>query len=198
MENKKGLLYPLIVVASIAVIVFSIVGVATMTGYMPSALSQKSDPAVQPVADKPAEAAKPSTKAAEKRASARPSGERSAPPSAPPRDACADCGTIQSVRAHEVQGQGSGAGVIGGAVLGGVLGHQVGSGRGQDLATVAGAIGGGLAGNEIEKNARKSVRYEIEVRMDNGSVRTLTQAAPPQAGVGDRVRVENGVIVARG
>ncbi|HEU5434966.1 MAG TPA: glycine zipper 2TM domain-containing protein [Telluria sp.] len=36
-----------------------------------------------------------------------------------------------------------------GAVLGGVLGHQVGGGNGKKLATVAGALLGGYAGNEI-------------------------------------------------
>lgn len=36
-----------------------------------------------------------------------------------------------------------------GAVIGGLLGNQVGSGNGRKLATVAGIIGGGLVGNEI-------------------------------------------------
>lgn len=36
-----------------------------------------------------------------------------------------------------------------GAVLGGVLGHQVGGGNGKKLATVAGVLLGGYAGNEI-------------------------------------------------
>ena len=37
-----------------------------------------------------------------------------------------------------------GAGVLGGALLGGLAGNQVGKGQGQDLATVAGATVGGL------------------------------------------------------
>ena len=36
-----------------------------------------------------------------------------------------------------------------GAVVGGVLGHQVGGGNGKKLATVAGALLGGYAGNEV-------------------------------------------------
>ncbi len=36
-----------------------------------------------------------------------------------------------------------------GAVIGGLLGNQVGSGNGRKLATVAGIIGGGMLGNEI-------------------------------------------------
>lgn len=38
-----------------------------------------------------------------------------------------------------------------GAVIGGVLGNQVGSGDGKTLATIAGAIGGGYIGNEVAK-----------------------------------------------
>jgi len=39
-------------------------------------------------------------------------------------------------------------GAIAGAVIGGILGHQVGSGRGNDAATVGGALIGGLAGSQ--------------------------------------------------
>jgi uncharacterized protein YcfJ len=39
-----------------------------------------------------------------------------------------------------------GAGVLGGAVLGGLAGNQIGKGQGQDLATAAGATIGGLMG----------------------------------------------------
>ena len=39
-----------------------------------------------------------------------------------------------------------GAGVLGGAVLGGLAGNQIGGGKGQDVATAAGATIGGLLG----------------------------------------------------
>ena len=38
-----------------------------------------------------------------------------------------------------------------GAVVGGLLGNQVGGGNGRTLATIAGAVGGGYVGNEIAK-----------------------------------------------
>ena len=38
-----------------------------------------------------------------------------------------------------------------GAVVGGLLGHQVGGGNGKTLAAIVGAVGGGYAGNEIAK-----------------------------------------------
>ena len=43
-------------------------------------------------------------------------------------------------------------GTLAGAVVGGVLGHQVGGGNGRQLATVAGAAAGGYGGNRVEKN----------------------------------------------
>jgi len=42
-----------------------------------------------------------------------------------------------------------GAGTVLGAIAGGVIGHQVGSGRGNDAATVGGAIVGGLVGSQV-------------------------------------------------
>lgn len=41
-----------------------------------------------------------------------------------------------------------------GAVVGGLLGNQVGGGNGKKLATVAGVIGGGLLGNQIANGQR--------------------------------------------
>ncbi|MDB5909389.1 MAG: hypothetical protein JWP34_3503 [Massilia sp.] len=41
-----------------------------------------------------------------------------------------------------------------GAVVGGLLGNQVGGGNGKKLATVAGVIGGGMLGNEIANRNR--------------------------------------------
>jgi len=48
------------------------------------------------------------------------------------------------------------AGTAIGAVVGGVLGHQVGGGKGKTLATVGGAAAGAYAGNQIQKNAQES------------------------------------------
>ena len=48
-----------------------------------------------------------------------------------------------------------GAGAAVGAIAGGVLGHQVGSGRGNDAATIGGALIGGLIGHQVEKDRRE-------------------------------------------
>lgn len=115
------------------------------------------------------------------------------------REICATCGTISSVQAiaHEAP-QTSGVGAVAGAVLGGVLGNQVGGGNGKKIATVAGAIGGGLAGNAIEKKTRTSTTWQVKVKMEDGSTRSVNFETEPNWHAGDAVRVENGAIVARG
>ena len=110
---------------------------------------------------------------------------------------CRDCGTIESV--HEVvkEADGSGIGAVAGGVLGGVLGNQVGNGRGRDLATVIGAVGGAVAGNQVEKAQKRTVEYEVTVRFEDGTSRVFTQKTPPTWRNGDRVKVENGLLVSR-
>jgi len=44
-------------------------------------------------------------------------------------------------------------GAVMGALIGGILGHQVGSGTGKDLATVGGAIAGGMLGSNVGRDA---------------------------------------------
>ena len=40
-----------------------------------------------------------------------------------------------------------------------------------------------------------TVRYQIRVRMSDGSVKTLTSSTPPAWKAGDRVRLQNGRLV---
>jgi outer membrane lipoprotein SlyB len=119
-------------------------------------------------------------------------------PAPPPPPACPNCGTIESVRQVVEEGQGTGLGAVAGGVLGGVLGHQIGRGRGNDAATVLGAVGGAVAGHQIEKSQRKSVHYDITVRMDDGGYQTIKSQEQPAWHEGDRVRVVNGALVSAG
>ena len=48
--------------------------------------------------------------------------------------------------------------------------------------TVLGAVGGGMAGHEIEKRSKSETMYEVRVRMDDGSLRTVTQKTQPTPG----------------
>ncbi|MEO7065952.1 MAG: glycine zipper 2TM domain-containing protein [Rhodanobacter sp.] len=101
------------------------------------------------------------------------------------------------------------AGTAIGAVVGGLLGNQVGGGKGKTLATVAGAVGGGYAGNRIEASRQhgqvtssverkcstvndsssKIVGYDVRYTY-NGVTRTTRMDHDP----GDRVQIEEGVI----
>lgn len=211
MEKRNGMLYPMMVIAAISVVLFSIVGIATMTGYMPNALSQKSDVSVDAPVAKDDELSKgDADKAAKQGETVKSRSTRALTANAAPAEQrrsqagqrtvarCASCGVVESVQVRDIKGQGTGLGVVGGAVVGGVLGHQVGSGRGNDLATVAGAVGGGYVGNEVEKNMKKTREYVIRVRMEDESYRTITQSADPSVEAGDRVRIENGALIAHG
>ncbi len=111
---------------------------------------------------------------------------------------CLDCGRIESVQAVQAAAPASGLGVGVGAVVGGLLGNQVGKGNGRTLATIAGAVGGGYAGNEVEKRTHTSTTYEVRVRMDDGEVRTFPQNGTNGWRAGDRVRVVNGALTSRG
>ena len=93
---------------------------------------------------------------------------------------------------------GPGVGAIGGAIAGGVLGHQVGSGGGNTAATIGGAVIGGVVGHQVEQQVRgrqaADVEYVFRVRMDDGSYQTVRKATHDNIRVGDRVRVEGGSI----
>jgi len=155
--------------------------------------------------DQPAKAAK--SEPTEKRSYAPRTAEASHPQprrtySEPARVAqapavCHSCGRVESVQAIEQQAQPSGIGMVAGAVLGGVLGNQVGGGNGRKIATVAGAVGGGYAGNEIEKRTRATASYQVRVRMEDGDVRTFPYSQQPGWSVGDRVRVVDGKLTSR-
>ena len=53
-------------------------------------------------------------------------------------------------------------GAIVGAVIGGVLGHQVGGGRGQDIATVGGAIAGGAVGANVGRGSGQGYSQDVQ------------------------------------
>lgn len=104
---------------------------------------------------------------------------------------CSTCGTVESAVAVERQGKVNGVavgnttigiGTVAGGVLGGVLGNQVGGGNGKTAMTVLGAAGGAYAGNTVEKNMKKVTVYQMRVRMNDGSVRTIEQSGPVAAG----------------
>lgn len=109
---------------------------------------------------------------------------------------CSSCGTVAAISAVRQEGHGTGIGAVGGAVAGGVVGNQFGAGNGRAAMTILGALGGGLAGNSVEKHIRSTTSYSVRVRMENGKTRYFTYHEAPPFQQGQRVRVENGTLVA--
>lgn len=167
-DNTPMSYSPIVKIAAVAVIILASVGVGVMTGLIPSSFSKNAAP-----------------------------GQNALPPPPPPSEAkaCPNCGVVESIKLVELKGQGSGAGAVAGGLLGAVVGSEVGAGRGKTLAEVAGAAGGAFAGNEVEKNVKKTAHYRITIRMNDGSVRTITQRNDPGVRPGDNVQLANGSVV---
>jgi uncharacterized protein YcfJ len=83
-----------------------------------------------------------------------------------PRRECWDDVRYVETRPHISDGAVGGRTLLG-AAIGGVIGHQFGSGRGQDAATVAGAlIGAGVGYDSAAKQGSHGVREEVVQRCD--------------------------------
>ncbi len=169
--------HPLVLGAAASVMVVSLVGAAAIAGLLPNARSDKADPPAQ--------------------ASMAAGAPHTLPKLAAYANECATCGTVTSIRTVALRGDATGLGAVAGGVTGAVVGNQIGRGNGNTAMTILGAAGGALAGNEIEKNVKKRYAYRVTVRMDDGSIRTLSQSSPPAVVVGEHVRVVNGSVVAR-
>lgn len=219
-------IHPLVAAAAVSVILVSLIGVAAITGLLPTSNSaNKSDSQMMaadasgtpngsnadangrvdnsaPVNGDNRAPAQRQEKSSHKVKTYNNNEQKYSDNNAPANGAqaraiCDSCGVVDSVRTIEQAAQkGSGLGAAAGAVLGGVLGHQVGGGNGKKLATVAGAVGGGFAGNEIEKRNNTSTVYEVRVRMENGTTRTFTPSTQPDWRAGDHVKIVDGRLIA--
>ena len=188
--------HPMMIIAAVAVALFCAVGIAAMMGWLPSSVggntsaqAEEKKPEQEQEAAQDAERAAADRKQADKEQADRRAEEKRAQAAI---EACANCGVVQSIREINTRAEGSGVGAAGGAVVGGLLGNQVGGGHGRQLAPIAGAIGGAVAGNQIEGNVNANRSYDVAVQMDNGSTRTVRQSAAPRWGVGDQVRIVDG------
>lgn len=98
-------------------------------------------------------------------------------------------GYVESVRNVTIEGTKSGVGAVSGAALGGLAGSNVGGGRGRIAGAIGGAVIGGVAGSAIEEGVTRQPGLEITVRLDNGRMVSVTQAADESFYPGDRVRL---------
>jgi uncharacterized protein YcfJ len=73
-----------------------------------------------------------------------------------PREVCED---VTVTRQQPVKDNNRLLGTVSGALLGGVLGNQVGEGGGKKIATLAGAVAGGYAGNKVQQNVQAKNTY---------------------------------------
>ena len=158
----------------------------------PAALADKATTNPLPAATPAAAAMQPSQAKLAKTASPPPAQTTAAAPatsaSPAPAPVCKSCGVVESVRTVTHKGEGSGVGAVAGGVLGAAVGNQMGKGDGRKAMTVLGALGGGLAGHEVEKRSKSATVHEVQVRMDDGTLRTVQQAQAPRTGA--RVRME--------
>ncbi len=118
------------------------------------------------------------------------------------------CENVAVTRRRPVQDPNRIAGTAVGAIVGGVLGNQVGGGNGKKLATAAGAVAGGFAGREVQGRMQQGdtyttterrchtqtdskeqvIGYDVEYRIDGEAYNTRLDEAPE----GDRVPLMNG------
>jgi outer membrane lipoprotein SlyB len=214
-QTKPSRIHPLVAAAAVSIIVACGTGVAAMTGLLPAskatANTVTASPMVDsqvakasPTTDQPADAPLPravrghhvgavrphethETREPNVRASTPTPTATYAQNPAPAYDPYA--GEVVAVNAVQSAQPTTGLGAIGGAVVGGLAGTQIGNGRGRTAATILGAIGGGLAGNQVEHVVRKSTTYQVQVRMNDGSMRRFSYEAAPGVSIGERVRV---------
>lgn len=150
MTQTSNRIHPLLAAAAVSVTLVSLVGIAAITDILPKSHSSAADsaPKTSLAASVPTPlAAIPKNSANETmqskpvvhhyaQAPAKPARQYAPVPSQPPAAPVA---------------QNSPVGIGVGAVVGGLLGNQVGGGNGKTLATIAGALGGGYIGNEVAK-----------------------------------------------
>jgi outer membrane lipoprotein SlyB len=98
-------------------------------------------------------------------------------------------GVVESVREVQIEGTRSGIGPAAGAVVGGIAGSTIGHGRGAAVGSVLGGVAGGVAGQAAEQAATRQAGYEITVKLDNGQLIAVTQAADESFRPGERVRL---------
>lgn len=101
-----------------------------------------------------------------------------------PREECRD-----EVVTHQraVKDQNRIAGTAIGAVVGGLLGNQVGGGNGKKVATVAGAAAGGYAGNKTQEHLQNNDTYTTTEKR----CRTITDTDEKISGYEVRYRLKD-------
>lgn len=186
--QKTSRLHPLVAGAAGALIIASAVAVAALTGVLPGSKAEDEAPVGASMEKQAAEKQTAATHPAPAKPASQKTQVAAAKPAKPVSTAaaCANCGVIVQVKEVDVPGKGTGVGAVAGGVAGAVLGHEIGESR---TGTAIGAVVGSVAGHQVERQARMYKRYDIVVRMSDGSMRNLSSETPPLARAGDKVQV---------
>ncbi|MDR5812469.1 MULTISPECIES: glycine zipper 2TM domain-containing protein [unclassified Caballeronia] len=202
--TKASRIHPLVAAAAVSVILACGTGIAAMTGLLPSSKATATTVTASPLVDAQVAGTAPSQPASQKNTplpravrghhvnparAVEPVRETVQPAQNPVPAYDPYAGQVTAVNAVQTAQPSTGIGAIGGAVVGGLAGTQIGNGRGRTAATILGAIGGGLAGNQIEHVVHKTTTYQVQVRMNDGNVRSFNYDAAPGVAVGQKVRV---------
>lgn len=70
---------------------------------------------------------------------------------------------IEREEVSQQRGASNVPGALAGAVIGGILGHQVGGGSGRDLATVGGVVAGAAVGSQVGRQGQNGGSYTQDV-----------------------------------
>lgn len=101
-------------------------------------------------------------------------------------------GTVTSVREVNIEGQRGQLGLYGGGLMGAAAASG-GRGVGGAVMQATGAVAGAVVGQAVEESATRKRAQEITIRLDDGSLVTVTQESSTGLFMdGDRVRVLNG------
>src|SRR5690554_4923737 len=115
MQNYRGnsqqrKTHPAVIAAGVAVVLFCAVGTAAIMGWIPGS-DNESVPPTPMAASAPAKPAAPAVRQVQG------SRQSTHAASVPAASMCGSCGVVESTRAYATQGQGSGLGAAGGAVV---------------------------------------------------------------------------------
>lgn len=101
-------------------------------------------------------------------------------------------GTVQKADAVVVAGQNTVIGTYGGGAMGAASTGGVGHGVGTDMAQVGGAVVGAVAGQAVEEVVTRKPGLMMTIKLESGNTVIVTQPAPPNFNVGDRVALISG------
>jgi uncharacterized protein YcfJ len=156
-SHPSNRIHPLVAMAAVSVTLVSALGIAAITGVLPTSRGSTADSPRAPtelasetkqfVLTGSADSAK--QKPSQHSANAQPHAVSATTPQSVGQ--VNSTGTTPPPQSTKAAPQNSPVGIGVGAVIGGVLGNQIGSGDGKTLATIAGAISGGYIGNEVAK-----------------------------------------------